>query len=416
MNEPLADSLLDALQCLRDQPDNLDCAFALATEIGQLAGQRRVEELDDYRPALENGKKALHELGKTVASARFGEGVLFAFYEFSCAYVEAVNRDSYRDVVDGCLGKPLHLAALRLLWRERLLSSELAKRLTKDRGQVSRALTDLLRAGLVALDSTEKVVGDRRGRPYKITEAGRRECDEREGGETEPQRVTSKHKMKHERLVQQRTTRQKASAQHLTPTERPKELAVLEECFSRRVEADSVALDNDEYEALLSAFPDLAQVLPKPALQQPVNLQWLLDRIYARREGNRTLKEGNPRLASEVGLWRQDARLIQDLLDRLCHPDLAEDITPNRDEFDLLYRREAWFREQYRNQEEAEYEVLSAKSDKLELSKYLDFIDKKGEIRTDMRAKMGAFMRAWIRRSNEAVGRARSEARLHPVG
>lgn len=340
MNPPTSNPLLEAVEQVFKSPGDEGWAREAARLLASQIAGRALAQLKECRPRLQVLEATLGGLSaKGDWQARFGYGVAYTLREVCVQYLETATRDIAQATIDACLHRKLNRVILRLLARETLLPSQLAQKLTKDVTAISRALGELGRAGLVAVASPAGGDPDRRARPYKATELGHQEIEKR-GLAAAPSEPSSP---KARRAAKRKGTRsggpnQTPPSPPPAPQPSPEDLALLRDLFDRLVETDVVELSERECALLARVNPRIRDSLGSESRPR-VPVDDLLASLPS-SPGDTT----DP-VAQEVGRWREDRRVIRDLID----PRNLETGEVKLDEsaYSLLLHREPTFRQRY---------------------------------------------------------------------
>lgn len=161
----------EELNALVEGPFSLAKLGRFARELGYLLPTAAVQDLRELRAELAASRD---RLGEPREEKSFIKGVLFGMIEVCASYAAEIQAHAERrQLVAMAEEKPLHSALLRKLFEGLTRPSDLASALGKDPAQISRALGELRKTGLIELVSPDPT-RDQRQRFHRLTTEGLR--------------------------------------------------------------------------------------------------------------------------------------------------------------------------------------------------------------------------------------------------
>lgn len=161
----------ETFQPLAESADPTAELGRIARQLGYMLVNAPLQAVRDFRAEAAEARD-LPERDRLEKA--FEKGVLFALCEVAAGFDAELREKQERQQLTAWAGdRPLHGALLLNLQGNASYPKDLAARVERDFGQVSRALKDLVQAGLVERMETGRE-GDQRKRPYRLTQEGLR--------------------------------------------------------------------------------------------------------------------------------------------------------------------------------------------------------------------------------------------------
>lgn len=308
--------LSNAIDELVNAPSKEEKTRAVARLVAHYIVERRIDALDEAKSLFSKGQGELKK--RMQPETRLGLGALIGLYTLCDEFLSKDSKEQLKQAIDICLCKPLHRNILRQLCTGPMGSTDLSRKLKKsDPSQVSHALRDLRRAGLIMHQPVApEQASDARSRPYVATEFGRDQW---------------------ERLGH---AYRDAPGPAPEPSDSRSTLQQVLDLFARLlVNEEGVGISETEQE-ILGLY-----VVKRPLRLDSPDPPFIgLESVIRQLDRRRLLTIKSDEVARELASWEADAKRIQYLVNELMVEDPhGGEVQLSRDDRALLARREPEF-------------------------------------------------------------------------